>query len=194
MTSDSALLNIEYYKQLSRLNPIHNEYQLLTDGVADSLPTLQLENKWIDSLVGEDQAGNRVPDPQLPAKQKYGVSFRPRQSMFVDRIPALKIAITSINDTLSKEPFADSISFENLNLVDPIPSSLLNLYDQTVDTDIDLITVGTVRTKRAILSANIVDGEIDTIDIIEPGFWMRKFKKNPEDVIYIKELLVQAGL
>ena len=170
MTSDSALLNIEYYKQLSRLNPIHNEYQLLTDGVADSLPSLQLENKWIDSLVGEDRAGNRVPEPSLPAKQKYGISFRPRQGMFIDRIAALKIAITSINTTLAKEPFADSISFDNLNLVDPVPSSLLNLYDQEVDTDIDLITVGTVRTKRAVLSANIVDGEIDTIDIIDPGF------------------------
>ena len=170
MSSDTALLNIQYYKQDVKLNPIHNEYQLLTEGVADSLPTLQLENKWIDSLVGEDAAGNRVPEPNLPAKQKYGLSFRPRQSMFVDRIAALKIAVTSINDILATGPFADTINFVNLNLVDTAPSSSLNLYDQVVDTDVDLVTVGTVRTKRAILSANIVDGEIDTIDIIDPGF------------------------
>lgn len=170
ISSDTALLNIEYYKQSSKLNPIHREYQLLTDGVADSLPTLQLENKWIDSLVGEDSAGNRVPDPALPAKQKYGISYRPRQSMFVNRMAALKIAITSINNTLLIEPFADSINFENLNLVDLVPSSLLNLYDQVVDTEVDLINVGTVRTRRATLRANIVDGEIDTIDIIHPGF------------------------
>ena len=31
-------------------------------------------------------------------------------------------------------------------------------------------------------------------DIIDPGYWMRKFKKQNEDVIYIKEVLHQAGL
>lgn len=170
MSSDTALLNIQYYKQDGKLNPIHNEYQLLTEGVADSLPTLQLENKWIDSLVGQDAAGNRVPDPKLPAKQKYGLSFRPRQSMFVDRISALKIAVTTVNDILATEPFADTIDFTNLNLVDAAPSFLLNEYDQAVNTEVDLITVGTVRTKRAELQVNIVDGEIDTIDIIDPGF------------------------
>jgi hypothetical protein len=30
--------------------------------------------------------------------------------------------------------------------------------------------------------------------IIDPGFWMKKFKKNDEDVEYIKNLLEQAGL
>lgn len=170
LSTDTALLNIQYHKKAERLNPIHNEYQLLTEGVADSLPTLQLENKWIDSLVGEDQAGNRVPATELPAKQKYGLSYRPRQSMFVNNKQALKIAIESINNILTKEPFADLINFSNLNLVDTAPSSLLNLYDQVVDTEVDLITVGTVRTKRAVLRANIVDGEIDTIDIVDPGF------------------------
>ena len=31
-------------------------------------------------------------------------------------------------------------------------------------------------------------------DIIDPGFWMRKFKKNTEEVDYIRELLEQAGI
>jgi len=31
-------------------------------------------------------------------------------------------------------------------------------------------------------------------DIIDPGFWMKKFKKSPEDVVYIKDVLKQAGL
>lgn len=30
--------------------------------------------------------------------------------------------------------------------------------------------------------------------IIDPGFWMRKFKKSTDDVDYIKDLLSQAGL
>lgn len=173
ISSDTVLLNIKYRNDLKLLTPIHSEYQLLTEGVADSLPAEKLENKWIDSLVGTNIAGSRVPDTNLPAKQKYGISFRPRQGMFIDRITALKLAVTNINSVLEKEPFADLINFTNLNLVDEIPAEILNLYDTAVDTEIDLQNVGTVRTKQAILSPNIVNGELDTIDIIDSGFGYR---------------------
>ena len=173
MSSDTALINIKYRNDLESLRPIHSEYQLLTESVADSVPTLQLENKWIDSLVGTDTQGNRVPDTALPAKQKYGINFRPRQSMFVDRLTALKLAIININEVLTNQPFADLIDFTNLNAKDPVPAEILNLYDVTVDTEIDLQTVGTVRTKQAVLRANLVDGELDTVDIVDSGFGYR---------------------
>jgi hypothetical protein len=170
ISSDTAVLNIQYKKNNKQLNPIHNEYQLLTEGVADSLPAERLEAKWIDSLVGSDAAGNRVPDPKLAAKQRYGLSFRPRQSMFIDRLPALETAIKNINSILTQEPFADNINFEYLNLVDSAPIAALNLYDTVVDTNTDLTAVGTTRIKPATLSVNIINGEIDTIDVIESGF------------------------
>jgi len=170
ITSDTALLNIQYRNDFKSLNPIHREYQLLTEGVADSLPAQKLENKWIDSLLGYDISGNRVPDTSLPTKQKYGISYRPRQSMFVDRQNALKQVIQYINSVLQKEAFTNVIDFVNLNLVDSAPTEVLNLYDVAVDNEIDLQTVGTVRTKRAVLRANIVNGELDTIDIVDPGF------------------------
>ena len=173
MLSDTALMNIRYKKNFKPLNLIHNEYQLLTEGVADSLPSQKLENKWIDSLVGSDMQGNKVPDDKLPPKQKYGIEYRPRQSMFIDRFSILKILVDNINTILKKEAFADQINFTNLNLVDEEPDPILNLYDTTVDTFADLQTVGTVRVKQAILRANIVDGELDTIDIIDPGFGYR---------------------
>lgn len=169
LSSSTAVMNVQFRKDTSNLNQIHNEYQLLSDGVADSLPTNKLETKWFDSLIGYDQAGNRVPDPSLPVKQKYGLEFRPRQSMFIDRIAALKILVESVNRVLSKEAFADVISYDTLNLVDAAPSSSLNLYDLSVDTYNDLATVGTVRTKQARLRINIVDGEVDTIDVLDSG-------------------------
>jgi hypothetical protein len=52
--TDTALLNIKLRNSLDNLNPVHSKYQLLTEGVADSLPVEKLENKWIDSLVGSD--------------------------------------------------------------------------------------------------------------------------------------------
>ena len=170
ISSNTALVNIQYRKNLKALNSIHNEYQLLTEGVADSLPTDTLETKWIDSLVGYDLAGNIVPDVSIPVKQRYGLSFRPRQGMFKDRFPILKTAITNINTILKTRAFADTLNFENLGAIDQEPNSVLNEYDVRVDTLVDLDQVGTTRVKKAVLTPNIVDGEIDTIDIIDPGF------------------------
>jgi hypothetical protein len=173
ITGDSALINIEYYNSERRPNATHTEYQLLTEGIADSLPSDALEQKWLDSLVGFNQAGNPVPDPTLLPKQRYGLAFRPIQTMFVDRGTALKIVIDRSNDILATRPFADLIDFENLNQVEDIPNATLNLYDLTVDTFAELSEVGIVRISPAVLSANIVDGEIDTVDIVDPGFGYR---------------------
>ena len=171
--TDTALVNVEYTKNKKQLTPIHREYQLLTSGVADSLPSEYLEKKWIDSLVGSDEAGNAVPDSRLPVKKQQGLSFRPRQSMFVNRDKALKIAIDNINSVLTTRPFSDTIDFGNLNRLDPIPSEVLNQYDLSVDTLIDLDQVGTVKVRQAEFTANIINGEIDTIDIKDAGFGYR---------------------
>jgi hypothetical protein len=173
ITTDSVLFNIEFKSDDKALNHYHREYQLLTEEVADSVPTASIERKWIDSLAGYDEAGNAVPDPKLAPKQRYGLKFRPRQSMFVDSAKALKIAITNINEILKIRPFADLIDFEYLNLKDEIPGVGLNQYDLEVDSLIDLEQVGTAKIKQAELRANIIDGEVDTIDIIDPGFGYR---------------------
>ena len=170
LNEETALLNFEFYTSDQRQNAIHKEYQLISEGVENSLPTESLENKWIDSLVGYDILGKRVPDTDLPAKQKYGVSYRPRQSMFVNRYPILETTIKKINTVLQTEPFANTINFENLNLVDPAPDESLNLYDLSVENLIDLDTVGTVRVKQAVLRANLIDGSIDTIEIVDSGY------------------------
>jgi hypothetical protein len=173
INTDTVLLNFEYAKTNRQINPVHREYQLLTSGVADSIPSEYLERKWIDSLVGSDKSGNNVPDAKLIAQKRYGLSFRPRQSMFVNRDKALKIAIDNINLVLLRRPFADLIDFDNLGKLDPIPSQSLNQYDVSVDTNIDLEQVGTVKIRQAVFKANIINGEIDTIDIIDPGFGYR---------------------
>jgi len=170
VNSDQTILNIEYYTDKDSKNAVHNEYQLLTEGVEDSIPTEKLETKWLDSLVGYDKVGNRVPDTSLPDKQKYGISFRPRQSMFVNNRKILQILIKNINSILKEQAFADTISYNNLNSVDPAPSDLLKLYDTKVAFYSDLETVGTIRVKKAQLSVNIIDSEINSITITDPGY------------------------
>lgn len=174
MTSGRSLLNIEYnLVDIEKLNPIHNEYQLLTEGVADSLPTSLLEQKWLDSLIGYDETGNKVPDVTLTEKQKYGLLFRPRQTMFVDREDALKTTLKYVNTVLKSRPLTDNVSFINLNAFDPLPAEILNEYDFVVDKAIDLQNIGTSLVRRAILTVNIIDGSVDSINIIDPGVGYR---------------------
>jgi hypothetical protein len=172
LDSDTALLNIQFTKNEKSLNAVHNEYVLITEGIAEN-PPIKLEEKMIDSLVGYDIAGNRVPDPGLPDKIKYGIQFRPRQSMFVDRFQILKILIQKANSTLLREPFANLINFRFLNLDDKEPDAELNLYDISVNTASDLQVVGTVRIKQAQVSANIIDGEIISVNIVDAGYGYR---------------------
>ena len=170
LADSTALLNIEFSKGDRTLNEVHNEYQIISEDVADDIPAESLERKWIDSLIGFDSIGNRVPDSTLPEKQKYGIEFRPRQSMFVDRLLPLKNTITYINNLLLEQPFADIIDFTALNSKEDPPVEELNQYDATVDTFIDLDTVGTIRVKQAVLKANIVDGLIESVEVIDAGF------------------------
>ena len=170
VSDNISILNLEYYNTSNKNNAAHNEFLLLTEGDENSVPNKRLEKKWIDSLVGYDSQGNRVPDTNLPEKQKYGIQFRPRQSMFVNRKQILKQTIESVNTILLEQAFANTINFINLNLVDPEPAEVLYLYDVKVESVVDLENVGTVRVKQAKLTANIVDNVITSINIVDPGF------------------------
>ncbi len=171
--SDSILLNLVYSIDNSSLNNIHNEFQIISeDNIEKDIDRL-LELKWIDSLIGVDSVGNRIPDKNLPENQKYGILFRPRQSMFKDRTPVLKDTVLYLNSILKTRPFVDQIDLTTLLSNEEPPSTLLNLYDVEVEQDIDLQNVGTVRVRQAVLSVNILDGAIDTIDIVDSGFGYR---------------------
>jgi hypothetical protein len=170
INANTCVVNIQFDKQLRGNNAEHREYQLLTEGVVDSLPSLQLERKWIDSLIGFDIQGNTVPDPTLANGKKYGIAYRPRQSMFVNRQTALSVVINNVNAILLTQPFADLINFNNLELLDAIPDVTTRLYDVVVETEIDLTTVGTAKLRPAVLQAVITNGSITSVTIVDTGF------------------------
>ena len=170
ISTETALLNLVYFKQAANQIPIHNEYQLLSDGTPITDISNQLEAKWIDSLVGRDIAGNRVPDDKLPTKLKYGIGFRPRQSMFIDRLAILKMVITNTNKLLATKPFTSNLDFANLNLVDNVPTNSSNLYDTVVDSDIDLQTIKVTRFVQAALSLELTNGKITEVNVINQGY------------------------
>ena len=115
-----TIISIEFDKTYTDAN-VHAEYELIAQGRPDAFMSDMLYRKFQDSLCGADSLGNQVPDPSLPVSQRYGVQFRPRQSMFTDRFLALKNYITRANSVLKLYPISETRSFTLLNSQEPIP-------------------------------------------------------------------------
>jgi hypothetical protein len=122
LNATNTILNISFSRKLTD-SVVHQEYQIVTDGIAKSFLNTQLYRKFIDSLCGIDTAGNSVPDPTLSPGMRFGVQFRPRQSMFADRFTALENYLGRANTVLAQYPISETRSFNLLNAADPIPSA-----------------------------------------------------------------------
>ena len=120
--AEDTILSIEFDREYTDSN-VHVEYELIAQGKSDAFLSTNLYRKLQDSFCGVDTAGNLVPDPTLNAAERYGVQFRPRQSMFVDRFAALKNYIVRTNNVLSLYPIVENRSFVLLNSSEPEPPS-----------------------------------------------------------------------
>ena len=123
LVANTSVLNIEY-NQIKNTNPIHIEYELIPEGSVDGFLSADLYQKMIDSFCGTDTAGNLVPDPTLNLADRYGISVRPRQSMFKNRLTALKNYIQRVNSVLVVYPIAEMRTFNLLNSAEPYPSQI----------------------------------------------------------------------
>ena len=115
-----SIIQIEFDQRPNDDN-IHTEFQLLAQDKASAFLTPKLYRKLQDSLSGADTTGLAVPDPALTVAERYGVLFRPRQSMFVDRFGALQNYIERTNNILAQFPIAESRTLTLLNSEEPIP-------------------------------------------------------------------------
>jgi hypothetical protein len=123
VSAADTILHIGYDREFTEAN-IHTEYQFVADGQADSFLNTTLYRKLQDSFCGVDTAGAQVPDILLSPAERYGVQFRPRQSMFANRLTALQNYLTRANNVLKLYPVAETKNLSLLNSVEPEPSSL----------------------------------------------------------------------
>lgn len=121
--AQDTIISIEFDQQLTDAS-VHTEYELIAQGRDNSFLSSTLYRKFIDSFCGVDSFGNLVPDPTLPISQRYGVQFRPRQSMFPDRYLALKNYILRANRILAQYPISEIRSFDLLNSSEAIPPAV----------------------------------------------------------------------
>ena len=131
VTSNDTVLVIDYdLKKNNQL--IHSEWSLFKENYTqDDLPE-NIRTKWFDSLVGADSSGNSVPDTNLRFTERYGVQFRPRQSMFVNRRNALKVYVQAVNTVLAQTPVAITKDISPLFDADPMPTENSGQWDQKV--------------------------------------------------------------
>ena len=119
--ASDTIISVEFDQSLTEAN-VHTEYELIAQGQDDAFLSDNLYRKLQDSFCGVDTFGNNVPDANLNYAQRYGVQFRPRQSMFVDRFLALKNYIQRANDVFALYPITESRSFVLLNSAEPEPT------------------------------------------------------------------------
>ena len=119
------------YDNLRNSNTIHSEYQLIQEGnPADRIPE-SIVDKLIDSLAGADSSGLVVPDSGLLEQDRYGISIRPRQTMFVDRMGALKTFVQVVNKVLIQHPIVQQKVITGISSKEADPA--ISEYNFTVD-------------------------------------------------------------
>ena len=150
--------------------PRHTEWLLLQEGSPTSVPNTLLEKKLIDSLLGHDSLGNPVPDPTLSSRAKYGISVRPRQTLFKNRSEAIRNIVEFANEVLINNQITGNYSFTNLNKQEEIPSEYSHEYDEIVEDNEGLLVVDSVHLITGELSCTVNNGKIIEVTIDNPGF------------------------
>ena len=168
LSGDNSAINFRYWNIETPTN-IHNEYQILSDGLGTSRPKQELERKWFDSLIGWDTKMRSVPDHALSVKQRYGILNRPRQSMFVNRLEGVKQFVERVNLVFKQNIIIDEYDISKFNLVDPLPTLNSGTYDAVVDTYAEIVYVGTAKVEQAILTPTWVNGKLTDVKITNPG-------------------------
>jgi hypothetical protein len=148
---------------------MHSQWKIISEHPNTTIPK-NIENKWIDSLIGKDSNDRVIPDTNLPAKNRYGIEFRPRQGMFVNRVEALKQYIERVNAILMENLIVDDFDISDLMLSDPAPSTVSGLWDTVIDFDTELRFIGTATLVQAALTAVTENGIITDILIDNPGY------------------------
>ena len=131
LSAYDTVISIEFDRQYTDDN-VHVQYDLLPQDRADGFLPVNLYQKLQDSFCGVDAQGGIVPDATLSPAQRYGVQFRPRQSMFANRYLALQNYLQYVNAVLLQYPISEIRSFDLLNSSEAEPKANTGAWDKRV--------------------------------------------------------------
>ena len=168
LSNSDVVLSVQTWLIDDDKQPVHSQWKLISDDVSTEIPQ-NIELKWFDSLCGSDLRGNSIPDMSLSPKLRYGIENRPLQSMFVNRLEALKQFVEQTNMTLAKHQISYNRNLSTLETIDTAPTLSSGIYDKSVDSHNDIQYVNTASYSKPILTPVVVDGRVISIDISLPG-------------------------
>jgi hypothetical protein len=168
LVDKDVVLSIQYWTVPEKEKLIiHNEWKIISENEKSEIPP-EIEKKWVDSLIGIDRNGYFVPDTTLSPKQRYGVEFKPRQSMFINRIEALKQVIERFNKEI-KDVQIDNLDLSDLIRKDELPSTVSGQYDVIIDTEEELRFISAESYKQAFATPIINNGRIIDLEFTSRG-------------------------
>jgi hypothetical protein len=149
----------------------HTEWLLVQEGNANSQFNDSLMQKFKDSLLGRDSLGNPVPDPTLSDRLKYGVSIRPRQSIFKDRFSALRAFTEYSNAILNNINFVGTVNLDYFTSNETYALPAEGVYDIVVDSVVARDqTIITRKLAQTTLSVSLTYGRITKVTITTAGY------------------------
>jgi hypothetical protein len=144
LSGTDTVLHLDY-EIVKNSSIIHSEYELIQKGNPSSYIPTKISNKLIDSLSGIDATGAVVPDPTLSAADRLGMSYRPRQSMFINRESALDNMVKYVNSIMATKPIARQYDLTQLNSQEAQPNFKLGEYNESVTTEEALAYIDTTQ-------------------------------------------------
>lgn len=140
LSGNSTVLHVDY-DTIRNTHIIHSEYQLVQEGNASSTIPARIVEKMIDSLSGIDANGLVVPSASLSPQSRIGLGNNPSQTVFVDRMAALKNWVEYVNAVLIQYPIVEEFNISPLYASAELPSA--TTYDIQVSTYTQLTYVET---------------------------------------------------
>jgi hypothetical protein len=174
LSAKNTILHLDY-ELIKNTSVIHSEYELIQKSNPVSLIPNKINDKMIDSLSGLDNLGRVVPDPKLGLADRYGISTRPRQSMFIDRLRAMSDLITYVNSVLITKPIARQYDLTTLNSQEAQPNFKLGEYDLAVSTEEALNYIDTIQLSagyKVLVETNTTQDNLWTLHELQTdGTW-----------------------
>ena len=130
LSGTNTKLNISYSLVPSQ-GIIHNEFELIAENSGQSYIPEKIIRKLQDSLTGMTVDGYLVPDPAVPVSQRYGISSRPRQSIFINRAEALRNFVGYVNQIFATKAVLREFDTQRLYSQEPQPRDGSDAWDMT---------------------------------------------------------------
>jgi len=115
--ANDSILYLSSKRKINQ-NIIHSDFQLIQEGNPNITIPVRIENKIIDSLVGRDLAGAKVPDPLLKGINRFGLDIRPRQTVIKNVKKARENLVKWVNSIFADRPLAFRIFDKNNSVSD----------------------------------------------------------------------------